>query len=548
MQNSLDVPANKSVAWKKSDNVPGRPVSSTTQNLHLIRDSKSISPRKTSSKSKHRKTSSSSSFQEFQDSTEDAWDIGDDEFCLTTDVSIHSKVAQSTAMKVLSNHSKGTLTLSNVGISNNSPSDTSTTNTSSITPESNKCNDNSNVTSYETKAAALQRLATQKGDISLEDQKGCPTINNSVSNASPPTGPGIGIRQIHKKQPSLFNTQNLSHSSSDELSQREAARIQMFYKLLNSQNIDLKELRNLSWYGIPTKVRPITWKLLSGYLPTCLDRKESLQRRKEEYQTFVHRYYDSRNEDSHHETYRQIHIDVPRMSPLVPLFQQEIVQMAFERILYILAIRHPASGYVQGMNDLVTPFFVVFLQDFIPPNADVESYDVSQLALDDLQQVEADSYWCMAKLLDGIQDNYTFAQPGIQKKVHTLKELMQRIDAPLHNHLRKHSIEYLQFSFRWMNNLLMRELPLACTIRLWDTYLSEPNGFSNFHLYVCAAFLKYWSRELLNEKDFQGLMLTLQNLPTLHWGDNEISILVAEAYKLKFMFDDAPNHLQPRET
>lgn len=35
----------------------------------------------------------------------------------------------------------------------------------------------------------------------------------------------------------------------------------------------------------------------------------------------------------------------------------------FERILYIWAIRHPACGYVQGINDLVTPFFVVFLSD-----------------------------------------------------------------------------------------------------------------------------------------------------------------------------------------
>lgn len=30
-------------------------------------------------------------------------------------------------------------------------------------------------------------------------------------------------------------------------------------------------------------------------------------------------------------------------------------------ILYVWAIRHPATGYVQGINDLVTPFFVVFL-------------------------------------------------------------------------------------------------------------------------------------------------------------------------------------------
>lgn len=543
MQNSYDVSDNKSVSWKKSDNVPGRPVSSTTQNLHLIRDSKSISPKKTSSKSKHRKTSSSSSFQEFQDSTEDAWDIGDDEFCLTTDVAIHSKVAQSTAMKVLSNHSKGTLPLSN-----NSTNNTNITNSSNLSISS-KYNDDSNLRSYETKAAALQRLATQKGDISLEEHRISSTVSNVPPNAVPLPGPGIGIRQTHKKPPSLFNAQNLSLSSSAGSSEREAARLELFHKLLNSQNTDLKELRKLSWPGIPAKVRPVTWKLLSGYLPTCLERRESfLQRRKEEYHNFIGRYYDSRNEDIHHETYRQIHIDVPRMSPLVPLFQQEIVQMAFERILYILAIRHPASGYVQGMNDLVTPFFVVFLQDFIPPDADVESYDVSKLDSESLQQVEADSYWCMAKLLDGIQDNYTFAQPGIQKKVHMLKELIQRIDAPLHNHLKRHSIEYLQFSFRWMNNLLMRELPLACTIRLWDTYLSEPNGFSNFHLYVCAAFLKFWSRELLQEKDFQGLMLTLQNLPTLHWSDNEISVLVADAYRLKYMFDDAPNHLQPRDS
>jgi len=48
------------------------------------------------------------------------------------------------------------------------------------------------------------------------------------------------------------------------------------------------------------------------------------------------------------------------------LFQQTIVQEMFERILFIWAIRHPASGYVQGMNDLVTPFYVVFLQEYLP--------------------------------------------------------------------------------------------------------------------------------------------------------------------------------------
>lgn len=32
---------------------------------------------------------------------------------------------------------------------------------------------------------------------------------------------------------------------------------------------------------------------------------------------------------------------------------------------------------------------------------------------------------------------------------------------------------------------------------------SEPDGFSHFHLYVCAAFLVRWRKEILEERDFQ---------------------------------------------
>lgn len=73
----------------------------------------------------------------------------------------------------------------------------------------------------------------------------------------------------------------------------------------------------------------------------------------------------------------------------------------------------------------------------------------------------------------------------------------------LHQHLTKHEVDYLQFSFRWMNNLLMRELPLKCTVRLWDTCLGQTNGFADFHLYTCAAFLLKWRTPLLRHNDFQ---------------------------------------------
>lgn len=42
---------------------------------------------------------------------------------------------------------------------------------------------------------------------------------------------------------------------------------------------------------------------------------------------------------------------------------------------------------------------------------------------------------------------------------------------------------------------------------------------------------------------FQGILMYLQNLPTHNWKDEEIGELLAEAFKLKYMFADAPNHL-----
>ena len=75
--------------------------------------------------------------------------------------------------------------------------------------------------------------------------------------------------------------------------------------------------------------------------------------------------------------------------------------------------------------------------------------------------------------------------------------LMKRIDKGLYDHLVQENITFMQFAFRWMNCLLMRELELNCIVRLWDTYLSETQrGFDDFHVFVCASFLTKFSTQL----------------------------------------------------
>jgi len=62
---------------------------------------------------------------------------------------------------------------------------------------------------------------------------------------------------------------------------------------------------------------------------------------------------------------------------------------------------------------------------------DIPLCSVANLAEASRQHLEADCFWCLSKLLEGIQDNYTFAQPGIQQRISSLKELVSRIDSEL---------------------------------------------------------------------------------------------------------------------
>jgi len=65
---------------------------------------------------------------------------------------------------------------------------------------------------------------------------------------------------------------------------------------------------------------------------------------------------------------------------------------------------------------------------FFLTDGDPEVCDITSLSKETLDSVEADTYWCLSKLVDGIQDNYTTSQPGIQRQLFKLKELIGRID------------------------------------------------------------------------------------------------------------------------
>ncbi|KAJ2717201.1 GTPase-activating protein [Coemansia spiralis] len=321
--------------------------------------------------------------------------------------------------------------------------------------------------------------------------------------------------------------------------------LQKFHAALGGATIDIAQLQRLSWKGIPWQHRGTAWQLLMGYLPLNASRRgPTLQRKRREYDDWVSQTFARGEESLDRVLWHQIRIDVPRTTPGSPIFQAPRVQRGLERILYCWAARHPASGYVQGINDLLTPFVYVFLEPHLPPtlgSAAQVAAAVDALDRSVLSAVEADSFWCLTKLLDGIQDNYTHAQPGIQRQIVKMKELVARIDGPLAAHLDAEGVEFIQFAFRWINCLLMREVNLDSIVRMWDTYLAEPDGFSSFHIYVCAAFLLKWRKELA-QLDFQQIMVFLQQPPTASWGAKDVELLLSEAYMYKCLYHDSPSH------
>ncbi|KAI5955045.1 GYP1 [Candida jiufengensis] len=371
-----------------------------------------------------------------------------------------------------------------------------------------------------------------------------------------------------------------------------------FRTILTSESIiDIQELRKLSWNGIPNELRALSWLLLLGYLPTNKARQIStLKRKRQEYLEGIRNVQINFDEPENNSTtslsnagrekliYHQIKIDVKRTNPTIPLYGYHNTQVSLRKVLYLWAIRHPASGYVQGINDLATPFFQIFLNNYIwqlqrkqtKSNQDEELFIPGYLALDNeidekenqlledpnLQNynldnfdtsklsnrvrsiIEADSYWCLSRLLENITDNYIHEQPGIIRQVNELKNLMTKIDNNLLKHFENEGIEFLQFSFRWMNCLLMRELPINLIIRMWDTYLSEqPLGFNTFHTYVCAAFLVKFST-ILQQKDFQEILLFLQNPPTANWKEKDVEMMLSEAFIWQSLYKNASAHLR----
>lgn len=330
-------------------------------------------------------------------------------------------------------------------------------------------------------------------------------------------------------------------------------------------------VRGCTWAGkVPSSVRPDVWRLLCSYMPSSSGspsrQQTELRRRRGEYDDIVRRHEFLNNdfaqsnasgdagvssvdrrikeEDKSVRNFltssaskrtsmsmvtleerailSQIALDLPRHS--YALFHLPATVSALTRCLFLWSQRSPAVGYVQGIDDIMVVFFVVFLKDaFNQRNirnrrkrqldgADavvmtedacisasvVLSHDVNELGAamehlpeDLLRAAEADTYHCGGFFLSWLQDNFVHGQPGILRSMGLMERVMERVDPALLDVLASHQITLMDCCFQWVHCLLARELPLDLLVLLWEKYMAMGSGDTvlDFHVYVCVALL-----------------------------------------------------------
>lgn len=100
-------------------------------------------------------------------------------------------------------------------------------------------------------------------------------------------------------------------------------------------------------------------------------------------------------------------------------------------------------GYVQGMNDLLSPILVIM-------------------------ENEVDTFWCFIGLMERMEANFHMDQSHIKRQLGNLHTLLQFVDAELANYLVENNSSNMYFFFRWMLISFKREFSFDDVMHLWE--------------------------------------------------------------------------------
>ncbi|XP_038989602.1 small G protein signaling modulator 1-like [Phoenix dactylifera] len=143
-------------------------------------------------------------------------------------------------------------------------------------------------------------------------------------------------------------------------------------------------------------------------------------------------------------TLHRIVIDVVRTDSHLEFYGDSKNMARMSDILAVYAWIDPATGYCQGMSDLLSPFVMLY-------------------------EDNADAFWCFEMLLRRMRENFQIEGPtGVMKQLQSLWKILELTDIEISRHLLLIGAESLHFAFRMLLVLFRRELSFDEALRMWE--------------------------------------------------------------------------------
>lgn len=287
-------------------------------------------------------------------------------------------------------------------------------------------------------------------------------------------------------------------------------------KILSEKIIDSNALKKACWGGIPPRYRAKCWRI---FLRTANFNNETyqfcLEQKKEKYDQELKKCkIDKRIQ-------HQIEIDVHRIESRDKIINNIDYTGIFVNVLSLYAFQRPAVGYVQGMSDILIPFLYTFVSE-----------DECTLFL------ESSVFYCFARFIDNLQDNYIDFQKGIIRSIKKMKGILEIIEPGLIKHMNRIGLEMHMFAFRWFNCFFVREFDVENILIIFDTLFASKNeNYTIFARYFAITLIVSMKNEIM-QGDLSDDLLYIQGIGKQRYSLKEIQILLSTSYVNQSIFNE----------
>lgn len=134
-----------------------------------------------------------------------------------------------------------------------------------------------------------------------------------------------------------------------------------------------------------------------------------------------------------------------------------------------------------------------------------------------------------------MKQNFLKGFDGVNELLKKFRSIIEMADAELLKQMEDNDIQMFHFGFRWILCLMLREFPVQLSIKLLDFYLTEDSPPGEFCVYLAATLFLKFSFKIKTLKKEQ-IVIYLQNLPTHNWGEQDVLLLVSEAFTIRNLY------------